>query len=58
MSASDDEFASHLRERIVCDLELFAHRLDQADASDEPEVWRTLREDLQRITERIVSADR
>ena len=58
MRAWNGESASHLRERAVRDLELFAEHLAEARASADPDVWHALREDLQRITEEIVSADR
>jgi len=58
MSACDGDAASHPRERVVRDLELFAERLAEARASADPDAWRTLREDLHRITEEIVAADR
>ena len=58
MNVREGESVSYRNERIVRDLELFAHRLEQAHASAEPEVWRTLREELQRITERIVTSYR
>ena len=55
MSSCNDEAASHLRERVVRDLERFAERLEEARASADPDVWRTLQEDLHRITEKIVT---
>ena len=58
MSACDGEAASHLRERVVRDLELFAERLAEARASADPHAWRTLREDLHRITKEIVTTHR
>ena len=58
MDASDVKTASELSDRVLRDLDLFAQRLDDARASADPEVWRTLREDLHRITQEIVTADR
>ena len=58
MDASDVKTASDLSDRVLRDLDLFAQRLDDARASADPEVWRTLREDLHRITQEIVTADR
>ena len=58
MDASDVKTASDLSDRVLRDLDLFAQRLDEARASADPEVWRTLREDLHRITQEIVTADR
>jgi len=58
MDASDVKTASDLSDRVLRDLDLFAQRLDDARASADPEVWRTLREDLHRITEEIVTTDR
>ena len=58
MDASDVKAASDLSDRVLRDLDLFAQRLDDARASADPEVWRTLREDLHRITEEIVTTDR
>ena len=58
MDASDVKTASDLSDRVLRDLDLFAQRLNDARASADPEVWRTLREDLHRITQEIVTADR
>jgi hypothetical protein len=58
MDAWDGEAAAHVSDRLVRDLELFAQRLDEARASADPYVWRTLREDLRRITRELVTADR
>jgi hypothetical protein len=57
MDASDVKTASDLSDRVLRDLDLFAQRLNDARASADPEVWRTLREDLHRITQEIVTAD-
>ena len=58
MDASDVETASDASDRVLRDLELLAQRLDDARASADPRVWRTLREDLHRITQEIVTAER
>ena len=58
MDASDVKTASDLSARVLRDLDLFAQRLDDARASADPEVWRTLREDLHRIAQEIVTVDR
>ena len=58
MDASDVETASDVSDRVLRDLELLAQRLDHARVSADPRVWRTLREDLRRITQEIVTAER
>ena len=58
MDAWNVEAAPRLSDRVVRDLELFAQHLEDARASADPYVWRTLREELHRITEEIVNADR
>ena len=55
MDASDVETASDVSDRVLRDLELLAQRLDHARVSADPRVWRTLREDLRRITQEIVT---